>query len=82
MNNDLKTEMEIIHERFSKAGYKCPRLFYWNVNATSDIILDGSDGVTYVSGASPVTFEMVLTGKTGQELMYDKLNSERYAVIH
>ena len=38
--------------------------------------------VTFVSGYSPVIYEMVMTGKTGLDLVLDKLNSERYAVIH
>ena len=38
--------------------------------------------VTFVSGYSPVLFEQIMTGKTGLDLVLDKLNSERYAVIH
>jgi hypothetical protein len=37
--------------------------------------------VTYVSGFSPSIFETVMSGKTGYELMLDKLNTERYACI-
>ena len=40
------------------------------------------DGITFVSGMNPVIFEMVMKGKTAKDLVLDKLNSERYAVIH
>ena len=39
------------------------------------------NGVTLVSGFSPVIFEMIMKGKTGYDLMMDKLNEERYACI-
>lgn len=80
-SSSMETEMESVHRMFERAGYKTPHLIYWNVNASNDTILDGTDGVTYVSGCSPVIFEQILTGKRGLDLMYDKLNSERYAPI-
>lgn len=76
--------MENIEYKWNRAGYKMPKLIYWNVNAATgagNIPMKDKDGITYVSGASPVIFEQVLKGKTGQELMLDKLLSERYAQI-
>ncbi|MGN1029151.1 MAG: DUF2828 domain-containing protein, partial [Bacilli bacterium] len=58
-----------------------PKLVYWNVRANNDNILDAGPNVSYVSGASPVIFEQVLSGKTGYELMLDKLMSKRYEQI-
>lgn len=75
------TEMEKIHKKFAAAGVKCPKLVYWNVDARNNTILDSSPDVSFVSGMSPVLFEQVLTGKTGYDLMLDKLNSERYKDI-
>lgn len=74
-------EMNIVHRMFEQAGYETPHLIYWNVNARNDTILDRSDGVTCVSGCSPVIFESVLSGKTGYDLMLEKLNSERYSAV-
>ena len=37
--------------------------------------------VSYVSGMSPSIFETIMTGKTGYDLMMEKLNTERYACI-
>lgn len=73
------TEMERMRARWEAAGLKCPKLVYWNVNASKDTILDEGTDVTFVSGCSPVIFEQVLTGVTGYELMLKKLMSERYA---
>ena len=75
--------MEIIAERFAQAGYKCPKLVFWNVNARNDNIpMKDKDGITFVSGFSPSTFELIMTGKTGYTLMMEKLNSDRYKEIH
>jgi hypothetical protein len=73
--------METIKRRWAAAGYKCPKLVYWNVNARNNTILDKSADVSYVSGCSPVIFEQIMKGKTGYDLMMDKLNDERYSCI-
>jgi hypothetical protein len=73
--------MEIVRKKWAEAGLKMPRLVYWNVAARNDTILDLGPDVSLVSGASAITFEMVMTGKTGKDLMYDKLLSERYENI-
>jgi len=76
--------MENIELKWNNAGYKMPKLIYWNVNAATNagnIPMKDKDGITYVSGASPVIFEQILKGKTGIQLMLDKLLSERYAQI-
>ena len=75
------TDMEIVRRKWAEAGLKMPRLVYWNVAARNDTILDLGPDVSLVSGASAITFEMVMTGKTGKDLMYDKLLSERYENI-
>ena len=74
------TEMENIRNEWKALGLEMPQLIYWNVNARQNLILD-SDEATYVSGCSPVIFESILTGKSGWDLCYDKLMSERYAQV-
>ena len=81
-NNTPEALMETIKRRWTAAGYKCPKLMYWDVNARNNTILDKSADVSYVSGCSPVIFEQVMKGKSGIELMYDKLNSDRYKDIY
>lgn len=83
-NSNTRSLMENIERKWNAAGYKMPKLVYWNVNASNggNMPMQSKDGVTFVSGASPVIFEMVLTGKTSIDLMLDKLNSERYKDVH
>lgn len=78
---DVKTTMSVIRAKWTRAGYKCPNLVYWNVDARNNTILDDGPNVTYVSGASSAIFTQIMTGKTGINLMFDKLDSERYKNI-
>ena len=78
------TLMEKIEAKWNASGYKMPHLIFWNVNAASgggNIPMEDKDGITYVSGASPSIFTSVMTGKTGQDLMWEALCAARYAPI-
>ena len=76
------TLMERIERKWNAHGYKMPKLVYWNVDARHDNIpMTVKDGVSFVSGFSPVLFEQIMKGKTAFDLMFDKLDSERYACI-
>ena len=77
---EQKTDMENMRDEWTALGLTMPNLVYWNVNARNNIILDGDDA-TYVSGCSPVIFESILTGKSGWDLCYDKLMSDRYKQV-
>ncbi len=81
--NNAKTLMENIREKWARHGYRMPHLIYWNVQARQNNIPEdmGCGLVSYVSGMSPSIFEQILSGKTGYDLMMEKLDSERYAVI-
>lgn len=77
-----ETLMEGIRRKWRNAGYEMPNLIFWNVQARQDNIpMKLENGISFVSGCSPVILEQVLKGKTAMDLMYDKLNSERYACI-
>ena len=80
--NQMATEMDIIRKEWADAGLRMPKLIYWNVNARDNIILDGNEDASFVSGCSPVIFKSILTGKTGIELMKEVLESERYENIY
>ena len=76
------TLMENIERKWNQAGYKMPNLVYWCVQARqNNIPMTVKDGISYVSGFSPVIFEQIMKGKTAFDLMLDKLDSERYACI-
>ena len=82
-DHSLATEMEKVRIEWAEDGLTMPRLIYWNVNARNQTILDFGPNVSYVSGASPILFEQVLTGKSGMDLMLNKLvESKRYDCIH
>lgn len=80
--NTSKTLMEGIRDKWNNHGYKMPNLIFWNVDARQDNIpMKVEDGITFVSGFSPVLFEQIMTGKTAKDFVLDKLDSERYSVI-
>ena len=79
-----RSVMENVEAKWQRNGYKMPKLIFWNVNAASgggNIPMKDKDGVTLVSGASPSIFTSIMTGKTGQDLMYDALLAPRYEAI-
>lgn len=85
-NRGIQLTMEQIRDKwksFFGTAYPFPHLIYWNCNSRNSTILDDpSADVTFVSGASANLFEEIIKGKTGKELMMEKLNSPRYEGIH
>ena len=81
---NAKTLMEQIRVKWANHGYRMPHLIYWNVQARQNNIPEdiGCGLVSYVSGMSPSIFDTIMSGKTGYELMKEKLDSPRYSVIH
>jgi hypothetical protein len=76
------TLFEAMAKKWAAHGYKMPHLIFWNVQARqNNIPMIGNGNVSYVSGMSPSIFETIMTGKTGYDLMMEKLNSPRYEVI-
>ena len=79
---DKETLMEGIKRKWENAGYRMPNLVFWQVDARQDNIpMTVENGITMVSGFSPVLFEQIMQGKTAYTLMFDKLDSKRYACI-
>lgn len=77
------TLFEKMRAKWAAHGYTMPHLVFWNVQARqNNIPMRDEANVSYVSGMSPVIYEMLLSGKTAQDLMYEKLDNERYAPIH
>ena len=78
-----KTLMENIRNKWAAHGYRMPHLIYWNVDARQNNVPEdlGCGLVSYVSGMSPSIFETILSGKTGLDLMFEKLDSPRYECI-
>ena len=81
---NAKTVMEKMRIKWANHGYHMPHLIYWNVQARQNNIPEdmGCGLVSYVSGMSPSIFEQIMSGKTGYDLMMEKLDSARYECIH
>ena len=79
---NAETVLEGIARKWASYGYKMPHLIFWNVDARqNNIPMLGNGPISYVSGFSPSIFETIMSGKTGYDLMLEKLNSERYNCI-
>ena len=73
--------MEKIRTQWEAQGLELPKLVYWNIESRSQTVLDCGPDVTLCSGASPVLFEQIMQGISGQQLMMNKLMSKRYECI-
>lgn len=77
-----ETVAEGICHKWRNAGYEMPELVFWNVNSRHDQVpMKMQNGVTLVSGFAASTFQMVMSNKSGVDLMYEVLDRERYANI-
>ena len=76
-----KALFDAIRERWEAAGYKLPRLIFWNVcSRTGTIPVTENDlGVALVSGFSPNIADMVMSGELDPyKCLFNKLTSARY----
>ena len=83
-NRPSATLFQTIANEYLAAGYKMPRLVFWNVNSrTGTIPVRENDlGVALVSGFSPNICKMVMSGKTDPyECLLETLHSERYEPV-
>ena len=74
----------VIAKKYAAAGYKMPRLVFWNVNSRTGTIpvKENELGVALISGFSVNVAKMVMSGKTDPyECLLETLNSERYAPV-
>ena len=80
--SNAETLLEGIAKKWAAHGYEMPHLIFWNVDGRqNNIPMLGNGRISYVSGMSPTIFETIMSGKTGYDLMMDKLNTERYVVV-
>lgn len=87
---------EMIKANYETAGYKIPRIIFWNLRAKKDNVVASAfdENVGMVSGFSPSCLKSILSGEeiesesdvekkkeTPYELMMKVINGERYASI-
>jgi hypothetical protein len=80
-NAPTPTLFDTIARKYHNAGYKMPRLVFWNVNSRTGTIpvKENELGVALVSGFSTNIAKMVMSGKIDPfECLLETLNSERY----
>jgi hypothetical protein len=78
------TVFEEIKNDFADAGYKLPRLIFWNTCSRTNVvpIQENENGVALVSGFSVHILKMVMSGKLDAwEVLKNVLLSERYEKI-
>ena len=79
------TAQEMIGEMYTEAGYKMPKVVYWNIqsrNSNNPVQFNETD-TALVSGFSPALLKNLLAGKdmTPISMMMDIIGSERYAPV-
>jgi hypothetical protein len=74
--------VEAAQRMFTQAGYRCPQLIFWNLNAMSDNtpVKVNDEGVALVSGFSPAIMKSVMSNKVVSplEMVKDAVCIERY----
>ena len=76
--------MDTLEAKFRMAGYECPRLILWNINARNDTFLSNREDVILVSGQSASTFKNLvraLNGMTAYDYMVSILNGKAYEKV-
>jgi len=80
-----KSAQEIFESKYAEAGYKMPKIVYWNIQARNNNfpVQFNKEGVGLVSGFSPSLLTSVLSGKdlTPYSMMMEVISSERYAPV-
>jgi len=72
---------KVIQAKYEAAGYKLPRLIFWNVNSRTKIIplIENELGVTLVSGFSQNVLKMVMSEKYDPyEVLIETITAPRY----
>jgi hypothetical protein len=76
------TNFEVAKQKYVKAGYKFPKVVFWNVNARNDQfpITEDENGVCMVSGCSPSILKSLLSGKdfNPMAILDETIGNERY----
>lgn len=83
-NNASLSNFENAKRMFERAGYKLPKIVFWNVASRNrqQPVTENEQGVALVSGCSPRIFSMVMDGMISPyDFMLSVVQSERYAPI-
>jgi hypothetical protein len=79
--------MQMIESEYAKAGYKVPKIVFWNLNARpgNNPVKQDKSGAALVSGFSPSILATLLGADVEQftpyGIMRKKIDSDRYAAV-
>jgi hypothetical protein len=77
-----ETAYQMIEDKFKTAGYKVPKIVFWNLNAHSGTnpVEFNKRGTAMISGCSPSILRSVMSGTnfTPFGLMMQTIGEERY----
>jgi hypothetical protein len=83
-----RTNYQILQSQYASAGYKMPRVIFWNLRGNTDALPVTKDeaGVTMISGYSQHLLKAVIESggesiPTPEQIMLKTLNGERYAQL-
>jgi hypothetical protein len=71
----------MLESQYAAAGYKMPKIVYWNLNAQGDVpVAFDKTGTALVSGFSPALLASILSGgeMTPMSMMMEIINSGPY----
>lgn len=76
------SNFDMIRAKYAAAGYKLPRVIWWNVNSRNDNfpIRSDANGTAMVSGCSPSILKSLLGAKSfdPMSIVFDTINNPRY----
>ena len=75
---------KVIAQKYIDAGYKLPRLVFWNVNSRTNTIpvTQNENGVILIGGFSINLFNMVLSNETDPyKALIAELSKKRYDAV-
>ena len=80
-----QTAQEMIERKFSRAGYRCPQIVYWNIQSRQRNVPVRYDksGTALVSGFSPAIMHSLAKGKefNPKAIMNETIYSSRYNAV-
>lgn len=77
--------MENVRKKWENAGYKLPRLIWWNIASRTGVVpmqQNPDTGIILCSGYSQNTFKMLASNKTDPyDVLVEAINNERYKPV-
>ena len=78
----FETLFEQIEKRFKRAGYKMPKVTFWNLSCRNGKNIPAiGDNFNYISGFSMSQMESVMSGKSAWDLCLEVLLGKRYEAV-